>query len=376
MVKIIRPGKYIREISKSIKTIEGITTNTTAFIGVSEKGPQDYAMPISSFAEFQANYGSFLKGNWLAYAVQQFFNNGGTRLYIARVSCTDKRSPTESDYQSAFSLLDSIKDINLIAVPGIGSPSIFSFGSNYCEKRGDSFFLGEMKESDTSLVKAQSFFNRVAVKNSFGAVFFPWIKIKDPANFSPNPIAVPPSASVAGVIARTDIARGVWKSPAGPESNIVDAVGLVANVSGQEQNSFNNMGINTIRSFPGRGIFIWGARTLGTSSSSEYKYISVRRLSIFIEQSIQQGTQWVVFEANEKPLWENIRTVVSNFMMGLFKAGALQGSKPDDAYFVKCGKDTTTQMEINQGILNITVGFSPLRPTEFSILKIIHRLNS
>jgi phage tail sheath protein FI len=372
-MKIKRPDKYIQEISNDIQSIEAAKTNTAAFIGVSEKGPQDHALPINSFTEFQINFGGFLKGSWLAYSVFQFFENGGTNLYIARVSCHERRTPDESAYQKAFSLLDPIPEINLIAVPGIGSPSMVSFGSVYCEKRGDCIFLGDMSANHYSIKEVQNFFNGIVIKSSFGAVYFPWIKIKDPAGFSRIPIAIPPSGSVAGIFARTDTARGVWKAPAGLESNINGAIGLIANISNHDQNSLNLIGVNTIRDFPGKGVLIWGARTLAVQSNPEYKYIPVRRTSIFIEQSITKGTQWTVFEPNDEPLWERIRIVIGHFMMNLFKDGALQGSKPEDAYFVKCGRDTTSQNDINQGIINILVGFALLKPAEFSLIRITKR---
>ncbi len=372
-MKIKRPGKYFQEITSGIQSIERLTTSTSAFVGISEKGPQDHALLISSFVEFQITFGGFLKGNCLAYSVLQFFENGGTRLYIARVSLKDSRAPNESDYQNTFSLLDPIPDINLIAVPGIGSPSMVSFGSGYCEKRGNCFFLGDMNLTDDSLTDAQNFINSINIKNSFGSVYFPWIRIKDPVGFSRNSIAVPPSGSVASIFARTDITRGVWKASAGIESAIKGAVGITANISDTEQNTLNPIGVNAIRKFPNMGILIWGARTLATQTDPEYKYIPVRRTSMFIEQSISRGIQWAVFEPNDEALWERIRIVVNNFMIDLFKDGAFQGSKADESFFVKCGRDTTSQNEINQDIFNIVLGIAFVRPAEFTILKITQK---
>jgi phage tail sheath protein FI len=345
-----------------------------AFIGVTEKGPLDRALMIASFSEFQANYGSFLRVSWLAYSALQFFANGGTHLYIARVTNRGGTEPQEIDYQNAFVLLDPITDINLVAVPGFGSPSMASYGANYCQKRGDCFFIGDMSLSENTKEEVQTFIDSIGAKSSYAAVYIPWLKIKDPSGASPDPIAIPPSGSVAGVYARVDAKRGVWKAPAGKETNIKGAVGSVADISGCEQDKLNHIGVNVIRAFPANGIAIMGARTLATLSDLEYRYVQVRRTAIYIERGINRGIQWVVFEPNDESLWAQIRLNVKAFMHGLFRQGALRGSSPDQAYFVRCDRETTTQSDINQGIVNILVGFAPLKPAEFLILQFSQRV--
>jgi phage tail sheath protein FI len=181
-----------------------------------------------------------------------------------------------------------------------------------------------------------------------------------------------PSGIVAGVIARTDVSRGVWKAPAGLDASLGGVQDLQVNLNDLENGQLNPLGINCLRSFGVNGRIIWGARTLrgADESADEYKYLPVRRLALFLEESLYRGTQWVVFEPNDEPLWAQVRLNVGAFMQGLFLQGAFQVKTPRDAYFVKCDNQTTTQNDINLGILNIIVGFAPLKPAEFVVIQI------
>jgi hypothetical protein len=177
------------------------------------------------------------------------------------------------------------------------------------------------------------------------------------------------SGAMAGLMARIDSSRGVWKAPAGTEADLLGVVGLEQTFSDSENGILNPRAINTIRVFP-NGIVSWGARTMDGDDdfASEYKYIPVRRLALFMEESLYRGLKWVVFEPNDEPLWAQIRLNVGAFMHNLFRQGAFQGQTPKEAYFVKCDKESTTQNDINLGIVNIWVGFAPLKPAEFVIL--------
>jgi uncharacterized protein len=203
------------------------------------------------------------------------------------------------------------------------------------------------------------------------AIFFPRIRLADP--LKENRLAeFVPSGAVAGVFARTDVTRGVWKAPAGVEAGIVGVQEYSVKMTDPENGRLNPMGLNCLRNFRVHGNVVWGSRTLAGSDEqgSEYKYIPVRRLTLFLEESLYRGTQWVVFEPNDEPLWSQIRLNVGAFMNDLFRQGAFQGRTPSQAYFVNCGSDTTTQNDINRGIVNIEVGFAPLKPAEFVIIKI------
>jgi len=170
--------------------------------------------------------------------------------------------------------------------------------------------------------------------------------------------------------ARIDARRGVWKAPAGTEANLGGAIGLAANITDTEQDFLNPIGVNVIRSFPASGIVIWGARTLATRSDPEYRYVPVRRTAIFLEQSLYSGIQWSVFEPNDEVLWASLRLNITAFLLLQFRAGAFQGKTPSEAFFVKCDSSTTTQADIDAGIVNILVGFAPLKPAEFVVLRL------
>jgi hypothetical protein len=173
-------------------------------------------------------------------------------------------------------------------------------------------------------------------------------------------------------MARTDTQRGVWKAPAGVDAAVTGSQGLAINLTDAENGQLNPLGINCLRAFPVVGRVLWGARTLRGADqlADEYKYISVRRLALYIEESLYRGTQWVVFEPNDAPLWAQIRLNVGAFMQNLFRQGAFQGRTPREAYFVKCDRETTTQNDINLGMVNIVVGFAPLKPAEFVIISL------
>ena len=203
------------------------------------------------------------------------------------------------------------------------------------------------------------------------AVFFP--RLRQPNPMRDNQIETfVPCGAVAGVFARTDAQRGVWKAPAGLEATLVGVPELSVMLTDAENGELNPLGINCLRAMPAAGRVVWGARTLQGDDrlASEWKYIPVRRLALFIEESLYRGTQWVVFEPNDEPLWAQIRLNVGAFMQNLFRQGAFQGKTPREAYFVKCDKETTTQNDINLGIVNIIVGFAPLKPAEFVIIKL------
>jgi phage tail sheath protein FI len=181
-----------------------------------------------------------------------------------------------------------------------------------------------------------------------------------------------PCGAIAGIMARTDSTRGVWKAPAGLDAAINGIQGLTVNLNDAENGMLNPLGINCLRAFPVNGRVVWGARTLRGADqlADEYKYVSVRRTALFIEETLYRGTQWVVFEPNDEPLWSQIRLNLGAFMNGLFRQGAFQGKTPAEAYFVKCDKETTPQNDIDKGIVNILVGFAPLKPAEFVIVKL------
>jgi phage tail sheath protein FI len=202
-------------------------------------------------------------------------------------------------------------------------------------------------------------------------MFFPHVRMRDPLQQNRLDVFVP-SGAVAGVIARTDRQRGVWKAPSGLEAGLAGVVEPAVKLSDGETGEISSLGVNCLRSFPAAGCVVWGARTLDGSNrfASEWKYLPVRRLALFLEESLYRGTQWAVFEPNNEALWSRIRLSIDAFMMGLFRQGAFQGKTPREAYLVQCDRQTTTQCDIEQGMVNILVGFAPLKPAEFVLIRI------
>lgn len=285
---------------------------------------------------------------------------------------TDGVTPQDFDFIAAFDRLDTVRDVSLLAVPGIGSEAVIDAGMNYCANRplSDIFFVGDMDALDDTYVEAVTFRDTLNNPNSYGAVYFPWLLTLDPTGQSEEPIRVPPSGFVTGLYGRIDGRRGVWKAPAGTEAILAGPVGLVTELTDVQHGDLNNTpkSVCVIRRFPTTGIVAWGARTV--SSDPEYKYIPVRRTAIMLRVSIFNGIQWAVFEPNDEPLWASLRLNIGAFMGLLFRRGAFQGATPSQAFFVKCDAETTTQADIDLGIVNVLVGFAPLKPAEFVVVRI------
>ncbi len=281
--------------------------------------------------------------------------------------------------QTGFHALDPVDLFNIMVLPRdeeVSATERFNLwgpASIYCRSRR-AFLLIDAPDDWVSQGRAAVVQNtaeiddlRATVVNDHSAVFFP----KVIANIGGNPTAIGSSGAIAGLMARTDASRGVWKAPAGIGADLRGISGLEVKLTDLENGVLNKLGVNCARAFPA-GYVNWGARTMDGSDDigSEWKYIPIRRLALFLQESLYRGTQWVVFEPNDEPLWAKIRLNVGAFMKGLFRQGAFQGSSPDKAFYVKCDGETTTQADRNLGIVNIEVGFAPLKPAEFVVVKI------
>ena len=272
--------------------------------------------------------------------------------------------------------LEQVDLFNLLCLPpyltsGDIDKSLIAKATSYCEKRR-AMLLVDPHSSWTDKDKAKEGINSgVGSVSKNAALYFPRLRQPNPLRENRIEESVPCGA-VAGIMARTDTQRGVWKAPAGIEATLRGVPELSVRLTDPENGELNPLGVNCLRSFPIIGRIVWGSRTLRGADilADEYKYVPVRRLALFIEESLFRGTQWVVFEPNDEPLWAQIRLNVGAFMNTLFRQGAFQGTTPREAYFVKCDKETTTQNDIDRGIVNIVVGFAPLKPAEFVIIKL------
>ncbi len=541
------PGVYIEEIPSGVRTITGVATSITAFVGRALRGPVDQPVTVNSFGEFERVFGGLWTESSLGYAVQDFYLNGGSQAIIVRLFAPDADNSTpnedapadeaetpagEDEGEGEVGLAEDAGraklDVNglplMAASPGAWGNQLrvridHDVASDVAERYGlalDRFFnltvrdgstqiieqfrnltveesprqVNKVLEKESSLIragvnfsptgavpsehdaepdedktiwedddtstgvsetvtnggqltfeefagagkegakkglyaledldlfnllcippfpydeyatevaplvgkaaqlceahraflivdpdkswtdraKAKAGVSEIGTKSKNSALFFPML-------LKPNPLkenqieSFAPCGAIAGIFARTDAQRGVWKAPAGTDATIIGAAGLSVPLTDAENGELNPLGINCLRTLPAAGRVVWGARTLQGDDrlASEWKYVPVRRTALFIEESLYRGTQWAVFEPNDEPLWSQLRLNIGAFMQNLFRQGAFQGSTPQEAYLVKCDRETTTQNDINLGIVNVIVGFAPLKPAEFVILKI------
>ncbi len=302
---------------------------------------------------------------------------------LAKIATSDGKAltansftgPGKEDAKQGLYALRKADLFNILCIPpylstGDVDASLIAEAAVYCEQRR-AMLLADPPSAWLDKDAAKSGVIDIGTNSKNAALFFPRLNM-------PNPLrenrleAFVPCGAVAGIFARTDTQRGVWKAPAGLDATLVGVPALTVSLTDAENGELNPLGINCLRTLPPVGRVVWGSRTLQGDDrlASEWKYIPVRRTALYIEESLYRGTQWVVFEPNDEPLWAQIRLNVGAFMQNLFRQGAFQGTTPRDAYFVKCDKETTTQTDINLGIVNIVVGFAPLKPAEFVVIKL------
>jgi Bacteriophage tail sheath protein len=395
----LAPGVYVEEVP-STPPIVGVGTSTAAFIGevnefVSPPGtpfempfkpgrPLDplYVVPedrfelaklntavlITNFEQFKNNFGNFQVGNQiLAHAVFGFFLNGGTRCWVIRVDDLDNAASVTD----ALLQLAKIDEIAIVAAPGALTQAVQLAVIEHCENLLDRFAIIDGQRTTTITVSAI----QGAVRDSnYAALYFPWIKVTDQTvdpitnkTVAGAQLFVPPSAHIAGIYARVDETRGVHKAPA--NEIVRGALALEYLVTHNEQKGLNPDGVNVIRGFDGN-LKVWGARTLGGDANGEFKYINVRRLFNFLRESIDEGTQFAVFEPNAPPLWEKIRRSVTAFLTNVWRDGALFGNTPEEAFYVKCDEETNPPEVRELGQVVTEIGVAVVKPAEFVIFRI------
>lgn len=371
------PGVYVEDIASGPRPIQSAGTSIAAILGTAplpEVHPGE-AIPVTSYRAFERIFcpapsdgqvGARGDSNRLACAVAGFFANGGAQCYVVNLGSDASR--ITADHLSALAALD---DIRIVTAPGFADLASVDALITHCEARGD-----RMAILDTPLdIDPLARFQKAASEkgqglrpphsaNGLAAVYTPWIRTRDP--LSGQTVDMPPSAHMAGVYGRTDAERGVHKAPANVA--IRGALGLSRPISQVEQGALNDICVNVIRSFPD-GIKVWGARTLA-GAESQMRYVPVRRLVTMVSTSLRAGTQWVVFEPNDERLWKTLRRDISAYLTRLWATGALQGSSPQEAFFVKCDAETTTQADIDAGYINVEVGLATVKPAEFVVIRI------
>jgi phage tail sheath protein FI len=405
MPQYLAPGVYVEEVPSAIKPIAGVGTSTAGFIGVvaastvdmpvlpgkigfeldteknitkTKKADECYKVApagepqlITSWDQFKTLFGDGIQeGNrTLAHAVYGFFNNGGNRCWVTRIEPSSKnKSPTTQDEPpetddliKALAGFTPIDEIALVAIPGAISAKLQNAILDHCENAKDRFAILDGHQT-TTLTKAGILGDTRS--SSYGAIYYPWIDVGEKGKDGKK-VYVPPSGHVAGVYARVDTERGVHKAPA--NEVIRGALGVEKLVSKNDQGGLNMDNINVIRKFDGN-VTIWGARTL--ASDEEFRYVNVRRLFNFLRESIDEGTQWVVFEPNAPELWSTIRRNVNAFLTTVWASGALLGATPEQAFYVRCDENTNPPQVRELGQVVTEIGVAVVKPAEFVIFRI------
>ncbi len=410
MPQYLAPGVYVEEVPSAIKPIAGVGTSTAGFVGIvadnvtmppqpgkfKKKGNSDdleldpttkepipipYSVakasepqPVNSWGEFTQKFGETQAGNqYLAHAVYGFFNNGGTRCWVNRVT-------TDADVSVAIDPFEGIDEIAIVAAPLPPETAAGTLNGihdklvSHCEKMKNRVAILDSTRDITTdnlviSTDGTGIWRPAANKKGYGAFYFPWIEVADPLGSAGARVAVPPSGHLAGVYARSDAERGVHKAPA--NEVILGALGVRYPVSKFLQEVLNPKGVNCIRSFNGT-IKVYGARTLASDPQGdpEWQYINVRRLFNFLRESIDQGTQWVVFEPNSELLWAKIRRNVTAFLTTVWASGALFGTTPQEAFYVRCDAETNPPEVREPGQVVTEIGVAVVKPAEFVIFRV------
>ena len=386
------PGVYIEEIDTGSRPIEGVGTSTAAFVGVAPNLDAHLHKPfaVNNWSQFVKEFSAGDAASTpLVQAVYGFFLNGGGRCYVVNVG-KNKELVGDAKQRKGIDTLEEVDEVAIVAAPGFADAASYDAVLSHCEKLKDRVAILDSPDSDskfdldslktvatsgpakpkkpdagTTADASAGAGGALARASNYGAYYFPWIVMRDP--FSPaDTVNAPPSGHIAGIYARTDATRGVHKAPA--NETVRGALDVRYNVTRQEQGTLNSLGVNCIRQFATQGIRVWGART--RADDPQWRYLNVRRLFNQIEESIANGTRWVVFEPNDLSLWKSIRRDVTAFLMLQWRQGALMGATPEEAFFVHCDAETNPPEVVDAGQVVTVIGIAPVKPAEFVIFRI------
>jgi len=378
-------GVFIEETAGGVRTIRPVPTAVSAFVGPALSGPELTPITVLGWGDFERRFGGLSRDSAMSYAVQQFFLNGGSEALVVRVPPATATALEGTALIEGVEALRPAEPFNLLCLPDavLARPAdpdtparpdyrdIYRAGCTLCEDKAAFLIVDTPPDVQDAHEAAAWMTTGFGLSSANAAAYFPWLSIDDP--LAPGSRrSCPPSGAIAGIVARTDDSRGVWKAPAGTAATVAGVQGPVVAMTDAEQALLNPIGLNGIRAFPAHGTVVYGARTLlgADDLASEWKYVPVRRTALFISESLRQGLAWVTFEPNEERTWAAIRLTVGAFMQNLFRQGVFQGRSPSQAYFVKCDAETTSRSDIDNGIVTVVVGFAPLRPAEFVIVTV------
>jgi len=431
-VSYASPGVYVEEVDRGAKPIQAVGTSIAAFVGITAEASRKALDPatgervpvesrvniatlVTNWTQFTDMFGGFVQGAFLPDAVYGYFANGGGPCYVVSLRALNEMAaapstrsrPAKKKEESAegeaappppaptvgpltavdfigdvaqrtgINGLEALDDVSLILIPDLMAGYDGSNAAKEMVKQVQTAVIAHCENLkyrfailDTppglNAQQVKEWRNYVNFDSAYAALYYPWVEVADLSDSPQTSKMVPPSGHVVGIYNRADSERGVHKAPA--NEVVLGATNLEINLTKGEQDTLNPIGVNCIRAFPGRGIRVWGARTL--SSDGSWRYINVRRLFNMIEESIERGTQWVVFEPNDQFLWGRVRRDVRAFLSTVWRTGALFGNAPDDAFYVKCDAETNPPELRDLGQMVVEIGISPVKPAEFVIFRI------
>lgn len=374
------PGASIHKLSFLPPAIKPASTSTAAIIGSFPKGSMTSSQQVRTWAAFEKEYGGLETDALSSHCTKQFFDNEGKAIWVVRIGTGPVKSV--SPFLRGLSLLDRIGGFNILCIPqteqlpDTHAVKVMQAAIALVAKHRAIYVLDvPQRDAPRQTVRTLTTWvnHQSGIHHPNVAMYVPRIQVPQSLK-KPTLHTISASGAMAGVLARTDQQRGVWKTPAGTETILHGVQGIEQTLTQPEMGQLTKLGINPIRETSPLQFVAWGARTL--SPTREWQYLSVRRLALFLESSILQGLGWVVVEPNDEPLWAHIRQTIDVFLQSLFRQGAFQGQKAQEAYFVKCGRDTISASDQTAGIVNIMIGFAPLKPAEFIILQIQQKAKS
>jgi len=382
MAAYLSPGVFVEERDSGDRPIEAVGTSTAGFVGLAPDPAAGVgeAIPIDNWTQFQKMFvGAKGQSTDLSNAVQGFFLNGGSRCYVANIG----PDGVVAGKGAGLDALNLIDEIAIIAAPGMADQATYAALLDAAETMKDRVAIldGPPTVDDVEQLtraglvdggdgggksKQKPGLRSRESPGGYGAFYFPWLRIRDALDPT-KLVSAPPSGHIAGLYAQTDATRGVHKAPA--NLPIRGALGLTKIVSRAEHDVLNPVGVNVIRFFTREGIRVWGARTVAPSASN-WRYLNVRRLFAMIEESIAISTRWVIFEPNDRPLWNDVKRDIGNFLTLLHSQGALAGATPEEAFFIKCDEETNPPEVVDAGQMVVIIGIAPVKPAEFLIIRI------
>jgi phage tail sheath protein FI len=343
-------------------------TGVTCFVGPLQDGPANVAVQVQDYGGFEAVFGEDSDSTPTALAVRQFFDNGGELGYVVRSADAAAGARASRALHQGMYALEEVEAFNLLCMPGTSDAGVLSSAEGYCRDRGALLLADAPLRAETPAQVLASISGGWP-RSSHAAVFHPWVYVegKDGKRH-----VAPPSGGIAGMLARNDATRGVWKAPAGRQAHLEGVCALHASLEEAEATRLAEAGVNCLRMASSLGAVCWSARTLHPSDrpTPELAQIPVRRMANFLEDSLVPALYWTRFERNDATLWAHIAAQAEEFMHGLFTAGAFQGDTEAQAYFVRCGTDTIRSEDLTQGRVGIDLGFAPLKPGEFVRVRI------